>query len=1008
MQQRLYLISLVLLLINYTCGEEIDTDVEIDDPNIDTAEIDRILHGRVAKPMTFPFQVSLQENTRDRTYKFCGGVIIKPKWILTAAHCYFNEVKNGNKFRNDFRVKAGVVKANDLGPTAQYVPNNSMDSPLYRITFVNDIALLQLKYPLKYNKYVRPIALPPKNYKAKGIGTIVGWGAIDNDEEVSSLALRYATIPVSKKEECDEYFENPLTKNQLCLGVNSKYNACAGDSGGPFVQTIKGKPAVVGITSYGTEGCYEDEPIVYTNVVSHLDFIKKTIIGASEKTNKDIDEKPHPYLVSLLDYDELEESYENFCTGVIIHEKWVLTTADCFDNENKNRVSFMRIKIGSPNPNINVDELLEISKFIRHPLYKIEDKDMKFNVALIKLKESLPSLQSEQKAFLPSNDFDVKSFKGQIIGWHIENSINDIEDNTEYSLATANVTNGDQEECKKYFPNQAESTICVVRTDKTCNFDTSSPLIVPSLFVVSVIKMYAVDIGLLLISTLACVYGVENIDLDKIEFPTDIPNRILNGQIAKARQFPYQVSLQERERNIDSKFCGGVILNANWILTAAHCYAPIGSSFSNDYYIKAGNTKAFEFGDTTQFIEVSRIILHPQYNDDTNINDIALLQLKHPLKFNKYVRPVNLPRKNYDPKNGQIGTIVGWGAIDNAEQISSKVLRYANIPVSPRSACNKYFEPLRKSQICLGYKSKYNACRGDSGGPFLLSINGRHTVVGITSFGTVGCHENDPIVYTNVGSFVDFINSNIKKYSKKSSTDDSNTGSNYSYLASIQEYNDEDESYEKLCTGTIVDERWIFTSADCFDNSGRDRTPFIRVKVGSVDVDDDKKGTFHEILKFVIHPEYNPEDKNVKNNIAMVLLKKPLTLSKTVSKAFLPPSFLDPNTIEGKIVGWSAENSTDDVISHRIVSTEVTNGEPKKCKEMFPNMDETNICLVRIGGNCSPDIGSPLVIEQKNGNIIVGLNSIVDKNCEQDKPFLVTNVHNFANIIDRLMQLVSK
>lgn len=37
-------------------------------------------------------------------------------------------------------------------------------------------------------------------------------------------------------------------------------------------------------------------------------------------------------------------------------------------------------------------------------------------------------------------------------------------------------------------------------------------------------------------------------------------------------------------------------------------------------------------------------------------------------------------------------------------------------------ACNQYFEPLQKSQICLGYKSKYNACRGDSGGPFLQSI----------------------------------------------------------------------------------------------------------------------------------------------------------------------------------------------------------------------------------------------------------------------------------------------
>lgn len=60
---------------------------------------------------------------------------------------------------------------------------------------------------------------------------------------------------------------------------------------------------------------------------------------------------------------------------------------------------------------------------------------------------------------------------------------------------------------------------------------------------------------------------------------------------------------------------------------------------------------------------VSRIILHPNYDSDTNNNDIALLRLSSPVKFTDYIRPVCLAAGDSVFNNGTDSWVTGWGAV---------------------------------------------------------------------------------------------------------------------------------------------------------------------------------------------------------------------------------------------------------------------------------------------------------------------------------------------------------
>ncbi|KAG0730080.1 Trypsin-1 [Chionoecetes opilio] len=215
-------------------------------------------------------------------------------------------------------------------------------------------------------------------------------------------------------------------------------------------------------------------------------------------------------------------------------------------------------------------------------------------------------------------------------------------------------------------------------------------------------------------------------------------NKIVGGQDAKPGQLPYQLSFQDTSYGFDFHFCGASIYKETWAVCAGHCVQ--GENMNNPDYLKESI--------------LSQIIQHEDYNGFTISNDISLLKLSTPLKFNANVAAIELQsQKDY------IGDcdVSGWGTTKEGGS-SPSVLKYAVIPTVTDEACREAYgsSEIDDSMICAGLpEGGKDACQGDSGGP--LACGGLLT--GIVSWGN-GCARPDyPGVYSEVAYFKDWVES---------------------------------------------------------------------------------------------------------------------------------------------------------------------------------------------------------------------------------------------------------
>ncbi|KAJ0005767.1 hypothetical protein NQD34_015661, partial [Periophthalmus magnuspinnatus] len=228
--------------------------------------------------------------------------------------------------------------------------------------------------------------------------------------------------------------------------------------------------------------------------------------------------------------------------------------------------------------------------------------------------------------------------------------------------------------------------------------------------------------------------------------------RIVGGNMSRAGQFPWQVSLQYKGEHI----CGGSIITSKWVLTAAHCVY----GFSNpvEWGVYVGITELPGYG--TQALEVERIIYHARYRGKLNY-DIALMKLRQPLAFNGSVEPICLPNHGEVYVEGTMCWISGWGATED-EGESSVVLRSALVPLISTKVCTQpdvYPGLISPGMICAGYlEGGVDSCQGDSGGPLACpSDSSLWKLVGATSWG-MGCAKpNRPGVYTRITQSLSWI-----------------------------------------------------------------------------------------------------------------------------------------------------------------------------------------------------------------------------------------------------------
>jgi len=242
--------------------------------------------------------------------------------------------------------------------------------------------------------------------------------------------------------------------------------------------------------------------------------------------------------------------------------------------------------------------------------------------------------------------------------------------------------------------------------------------------------------------------------------------RIVGGEEASDGEFPFQVSLRSIGALGATHFCGGSIINENWIVTAAHCCANQ-SPFS--MHVVAGGIKLNNFENEEEPRDVDSIISHPSYISSTISNDICLLKLKESLEWTDFVQPINLPESMQQTEAGTMVTVTGWGTLSEGAFNLPNVLHKVTLPVVSDEECDRAYASAgygtEENMICAGLpEGGKDSCQGDSGGPFFLNEEGNPTLLGIVSWG-IGCaRAGYPGVYSEVSYHIDWIMSTIASY----------------------------------------------------------------------------------------------------------------------------------------------------------------------------------------------------------------------------------------------------
>lgn len=222
-----------------------------------------------------------------------------------------------------------------------------------------------------------------------------------------------------------------------------------------------------------------------------------------------------------------------------------------------------------------------------------------------------------------------------------------------------------------------------------------------------------------------------------------IQTRIVGGTPTNINRVPYLVQLLDNGKF----FCGGTLVSARFVVTAAHC---VKGMKPGRLTIVAGATTLSQPGVRSR---VNKIILPKGFNMRTMTLDVAVLKLRSPIT-GRGIRPIGLCQKGWKP--GSVVQVSGWGLKnENSRQVSNQ-LQTVKVKVIARAKCAEQYRgrsPLTNSMFCASIPGRKDACLGDSGGPAL--INGQFC--GIVSWG-IGCARKAfPGVYTNVLTVRKFI-----------------------------------------------------------------------------------------------------------------------------------------------------------------------------------------------------------------------------------------------------------
>ncbi len=254
----------------------------------------RIINGKPASTATYPWMASIfiLGGKDSDNGGGCGGSLIAPNWVLTAAHCFLNEA--GDAIADDpaslttvtlntdniVDLASGAIERSAsrvlIHPSYQPDPETSANSNDY------DIALVELSSAVS----VAPIRLYNGALPAHLPTLVAGWGATVGDGTQASDALLQTQLLSTTTEICAAAHEGLITSNMFCAGSYTESDTsdtCQGDSGGPLFVNLEQGAMQIGITSFGgseTANCgTPGSPGVYASIAELYSFISDNASG---------------------------------------------------------------------------------------------------------------------------------------------------------------------------------------------------------------------------------------------------------------------------------------------------------------------------------------------------------------------------------------------------------------------------------------------------------------------------------------------------------------------------------------------------------------------------------------------------------------------------------------------------------------------------------------------------------------------------------------------------------